>query len=457
MNTINLHEEEPNKKKTGFQLRPTQVLALGFAGFIMAGAFLLSLPVATVNGQGAPFLTALFTSTSAVCVTGLVVVDTGTYFTIFGQLVILFLIQVGGLGFMTFATFFAIIMGRRIGLKERILLQEAYNQLNMEGIVRLAKYVIQMTIIIELLGAAILALRLIPNLGFGQGLYFGIFHAVSGFNNAGFDLMGEFRSFTGYAGDPIVNICLSLLIILGGLGFMVLSELYLNRGKKLHLHSYIVLKASALLIILGTVIFFALEYFNPRTLAGLEPMDRLLASYFQSVTTRTAGFNTIAISDLRDTTLLFIIIFMFIGASPGSTGGGIKTTTFVAVILSVITSLNGKNVVSIKERTLPGDMVRKALTITLLALFLILLVTGLLTITEDQDFLSLLFEVTSAFGTVGLSTGVTPHLTQIGRIAIMLTMFVGRVGPLTLAFALAQKSKIEQAHIKYPEERILIG
>lgn len=451
--------DETNKqkkpKKAG--LTPTQVLALGFASVIMIGALLLCLPIATVDGQGAPFLTAVFTATSAVCVTGLVVVDTGTYYTMFGQLIIMLMIQIGGLGFMTFATLFAIIMGRKITLKERILLQEALNQVSMEGIVRLAKYVIQITFVIEALGAVLLAVRWVPDFGWARGIYMGIFHAVSAFNNAGFDLFGEYRSITTYASDLIINSVIAILVIIGGLGFLVLSELYIEKGRKLHLHSQIVLHTSAWLIGIGAVVIFLLEFTNPATLGTLDPLGKILASIFQAITSRTAGFNSVPINELRDSTLLFIIILMFIGASPGSTGGGIKTTTFVTVFLSIIANFKGKCTVDIRERTLPADIVQKAITVAFSAFILIIFVTGLLTITEQQEFFSLLFEVTSAFGTVGLSTGITPTLTNFGKIAIMLTMFIGRVGPLTLAFALAQRAKKQKAQIKYPEERILIG
>ena len=260
-----------------------------------------------------------------------------------------------------------------------------------------------------------------------------------------------------YANDLIINSVFALLIVIGGLGFLVLSELYVEKGRKLHLHSQIVLHTSAWLIGIGAVVIFLLEFTNPATLGSLDPLGKIIASIFQAITSRTAGFNSVPINELRDSTLLFIIILMFIGASPGSTGGGIKTTTFVTVFLSIIANFKGKCTVDIRERTLPADIVQKAITVAFSAFTLIILVTGLLTITEQQEFFSLLFEVTSAFGTVGLSTGITPTLTNFGKIAIMLTMFIGRVGPLTLAFALAQRAKKQKAQIKYPEERILIG
>ncbi|MDK2822204.1 MAG: trk/ktr system potassium uptake protein [Clostridia bacterium] len=444
------------KNKRFNTFTPARVLVLGFAGIILIGAILLTLPQATIDGKGLSFLDALFTATSAVCVTGLVVVDTGTTFSVFGQIVIMLLIQIGGLGFMTFATLFAIILGRKITLKERLLLQEALNQVSIEGIVRLTKYIIQLSFTIEALGAFILALNWSVDLGWKKAIYFGIFHAVSAFNNAGFDLFGNFSSLTAYTGDIITNITVMFLIISGGIGFVVLSDLYVNRGRKLSFHSKVVLVVSALLIIVGTIGIFLLEMGNVNTLGNLDPLSKFLAALFQSVTPRTAGFNTINISDMRVTSQLFIIILMFIGASPGSTGGGIKTTTFLSIVLSVISTFKGKAHITLRERTLPQDVIQKAIAISFLALLLVLLTTSILTISENADFMTLLFEAVSAFGTVGLSMGITSQLSLIGKIAIILTMFSGRVGPLTLAFALGQ-NKNKKLQIKYPDERIIIG
>ncbi|MEL7567295.1 MAG: TrkH family potassium uptake protein [Dehalobacterium sp.] len=429
---------------------------LGFFTIIFFGALLLMLPHAVINGKGLSFLDALFTATSAVCVTGLVVVDTGTTFTTFGQIVILLLIQIGGLGFMTFATLFAILLGRKINLKERLLLQEALNQVTLEGIVRLAKYVIQISFCIEVIGAAILTLRWGVEAGWSKGIFLGIFHSISAFNNAGFDIMGGFSSMTAYTGDPIVNLTIMFLILTGGFGFVVLAELYEKRRIKLSLHSKVVISTSFILVVFGAITIFALEFNNPLTLSNLDPAAKILASIFQSVTPRTAGFNTVNIADLRDTTLLIVLILMFIGASPGSTGGGIKTTTFLAIVLSVVSTLKGKCHVTLSERTLPKGITNKAIAITTLAIILVFFTTLVLTITEEADFLTLLFESVSAFGTVGLSMGITPQLSSLGKIAIIFTMFCGRLGPLTLAFALSQnKDKIVQ--IKYPDERIIIG
>ena len=439
----------------GKMMTPYRVLVSGFAAVILFGALLLTLPEATQDGLGLPFLNAAFTSTSAVCVTGLVVVDTATTFTLFGQWVILLLIQVGGLGFMTFATLFAMILGRKITLKERLLLQEALNQVSVEGIVRLAKSVLQISFAIEAIGTLILTLRWYSDFGWSKALYYGVFHSISAFNNAGFDLFGNFSSLTAFVGDPVINITIMLLIICGGLGFVVLADLLTPR-KKFRLHTKIVLQVSGALILLGAVFILIMEFTNPKTLGPLPLGTKVLAAFFQSVSPRTAGFNTINLAGMYDTTLLSMIVLMFIGASPGSTGGGIKTTTFISVVLSVLSTYRSDPHVVLEGRTLPKDVIAKAWAITTSAAFLIFLIISILSHTENSDLLTVLFEVTSAFGTVGLSLGITPTLSVVGKMAIILTMFIGRVGPLTLAFVLSQK-KNKQAHIKYPDERIMIG
>ncbi|AET66112.1 potassium uptake protein, TrkH family [Desulfosporosinus orientis DSM 765] len=437
-------------------MSPSRVLVSGFASLILLGGILLTLPQATQDGLGLPFMNAIFTATSAVCVTGLVVVDTGTTFTPFGQGVILVLIQVGGLGFMTFATLFAMILGKRITLKERLLLQEALNQVSIEGVVRLAKSVLQISFAIEGVGALILALRWHSDFGWSKALYYGVFHSVSAFNNAGFDLFGNFSSLTAFVGDPIINITIMVLIVLGGLGFIVLAEL-LEHKKKFRLHTKIVLKVSGFLILFGAGLILIMEYSNPKTLGPLPFGTKVMAALFQSVSPRTAGFNTIDLSGMYNTTLLSMIVLMFIGASPGSTGGGIKTTTFIAIVLSVLRTYRSDPHVVIEGRTLPKDVIQKAWAITTSASCLIFIIISVLSLTENTDLLTVLFEVTSAFGTVGLSLGLTPYLSGLGKIAIIITMFIGRVGPLTLAFVLSRKKSKQSLHVKYPDERIMIG
>lgn len=439
------------------RLDPPKILVLGFAIIILIGASLLHLPVATVDGQGLPWIDALFTATSATCVTGLVVVDTGTTFTTFGQIVVISLIQVGGLGFMTLATFFALLLRKRISLRERLLLQESLNQISIEGIVRLAKMILIFTAIIESVGGILLSIRFAFDMPLGRAIYFGFFHAISNFNNAGFDIMGEFKSLTAYVADPLVNLVVCSLIVLGGIGFVVMSEIYEYRHvRRLSLHTKVVLSTTALLIAIGTILIFILEYHNPKTLQPLSFMGKFFGALYQSITPRTAGSNTISIGDMEHSSLFIIILLMFIGASPGSTGGGIKTTTFATLIGAVVAQVKGKeDVIFFRQRIVP-QMIYKSLTVTMIALALVISVTMILTITEKgADFLMILFEATSAFATTGLSMGLTPHLTVAGKAIIVLTMFAGRVGPLTIAYALTLRKKKE--YYRYPKGKITIG
>lgn len=440
-----------------FKLSPPRILVVGFAFIIFIGGLILTLPISTASGkEPLNFLDALFTATSATCVTGLVVVDTGTYFSVFGQCVIMLLIQVGGLGFMTMATLIALALKKRISLKERLVLQEAMNQNTMEGIVRLIRKVIFYSLAIEGTAALIFFVRWSFDMPMGKAAYFGIFHAVSLFNNAGFDMFGEFRSLTGYVDDVVVNFVAMSLIILGGIGFIVLSDIIdYRKNKKLSLHSKIVISCTAILILFGALVIFVFEFTNPQTLGAQNGMGKILGAFFQSVTPRTAGANTLDIGGLRQATQFFIVILMFIGASPGSTGGGIKTTTFTTLIGAMIAMIRGKEDIVLFRYRLGKDRIFKALTITMLALFLVIFVTMLLSTTEDHNFLMILFETTSAFGTVGLSMGLTPHLTVFGKIMIMLMMFTGRLGPLTLAYALGPNK--EKELYRHPEGKIIIG
>ncbi|WP_374720049.1 TrkH family potassium uptake protein [Parageobacillus toebii] len=444
-------------KKRMFYLDPPKILVLGFSFIILIGAFLLTLPAATVDGKGLPWLDALFTATSATCVTGLVVVDTGTTFTLFGQLVILALIQIGGLGFMTFATLFALILGKRISLKERLLIKESLNNLSIDGVVRLVKRILIFTAVIELIGGILLAIRFSFDMPLPKAIYFGFFHAISNFNNAGFDLMGDFRSLTGYVDDPLVTLVVCTLITLGGIGFIVMNEVYEYRQtRRFSLHTKIVFVMSSILVVFGTILIFILEYHNPKTLQPLSPLGKFLASLYQAVTPRTAGSNTLNIPDLTQPTLFLIIFLMFIGASPGSTGGGIKTTTFATLLGAVWSNIKGKDDVIFFRNRILYDTIYKALTVTVSGLFVVITITMLLTITEpNKDFLMILFEATSAFGTVGLSMGLTPELSPVGKILIILTMFAGRVGPLTIAYAVALHRKPDP--FKFPKGKIMIG
>ncbi|OMC68146.1 Trk family potassium uptake protein [Paenibacillus odorifer] len=438
------------------KLSPPQILVLGFASIILIGALLLMLPISSTSGNSVEFIDALFTSTSATCVTGLVVLDTGTSFTIFGKTVIMILIQIGGLGFMTMATLFSLVLKRKISLRDRLILQEAMNQGSMEGIVRLIRRVLIYSLVIEGCAAVLLSIRWAFDMPLGKAIYYGIFHAVSMFNNAGFDIFGDFRSLTDYVYDPLVNIIVMFLIVSGGIGFIVMSDLVEFRvTRRLSLHSKVVLSTSTGLILIGALVIFIFEFTNTRTLGSLNFGGKILSAFFQSVSPRTAGANTVDIAGLRQATQFFIVILMFIGASPGSTGGGIKTTTFTMMIGAVIAMLRGREDVVLFRYRLAQERIYKALTITLLALLLIASVSMILSTTEDSNFLAILFETTSAFATVGLTMGLTPELSAIGKILLCLTMFAGRLGPLTLAYALGPKQG--KPLYKYPEGKIIIG
>ncbi|MBU7007204.1 TrkH family potassium uptake protein [Phosphitispora fastidiosa] len=435
---------------------PSQILVTGFAGLILFGAVLLSLPLSSAAGEPTNFIDALFTATSAVCVTGLVVVDTGTYYSTFGQIVILLLIQIGGLGFMTMGTLFALLLGKRISLRERLVMKEAYNKMSIEGVVRLAKAVLAITFLIEGIAALILGFRFAGEFGLARGMYYGLFHSVSAFNNAGFDLLGDFRSLTGFTSDIPVNLVISVLVILGGLGFSVAVDILSKRKwRAFSLHTKIVISTTAILLAAGMAGVFLLEFNNAATMKGLPLQAKLMASWFQGMTPRTAGFNTLDIAGLRNATQFLIIIFMFIGASPGSTGGGVKTSTFAALVMAVIAMVRGKEDVEMFGRRLPRDIVQRSLTIIASSIVFVILITMLLTITEQAEFLAVLFEATSAFGTVGLSMGLTAKLTLLGKLVIIFTMYAGRLGPLTIAFALAQRSRKALYHLA--EEKIMVG
>ncbi len=435
---------------------PARILVSGFLFLILMGSILLSLPIVTNDGQGLHPIDAVFTATSAVCVTGLVVVDTGTHFNLLGQMIILTLIQVGGLGFMTVTTLIALVLGRKIGLRQRILIQESMNHLSTAGVVRLTIRVIMTTLLIESIGALVLFYRFLPHMDPTQAAYFGMFHAISAFANAGFDLMGGFRSFTDYSTDLVISFTLPILFILSGLGFHVLSDISTHRrGEGLSLHSKVALSMTGLLILLGVIGFLALEWTNPDTIQGLSVPGKLLAGFFQGVTPRTAGFSTLDYGDLRRSTLFFISFLMFIGASPGGTGGGVKTTTVAALLLAVRSELTGRSEIEVYQRRLPHEVVVRALVIVTIAICLIVTITLILSLTEQQDFIIIFFEVVSAFGTVGLSTGITPDLSYIARFLIIVLMYVGRVGPMTLGLALTQRHS--RLNRRFPEERIVVG
>ncbi|WDV47326.1 TrkH family potassium uptake protein [Clostridiaceae bacterium M8S5] len=449
---INIENNTIEKLK----LNPAQVLVLGFGALILIGATLLNLPMASVSGKSVGFIDALFTSSSAVCVTGLVVVNTALHWTLFGKIVILILIQVGGLGFMTMATLVALLLGRKITLKDRLIIQEELNQFTLSGLVKLTKYVIISTLMLEALGAFFLSLKFVPIYGVAQGIWFGIFHSISAFCNAGFDIIGT--SMELFVSSPIVNITIGLLVIIGGLGYTVYIDITTQkRFKRWSLHTKLVMMVTGILLVLGFFAIMFLEYNNPQTLGELSFGGKILASIFQSIVPRTAGFNSIDMGAITSTSAFIIIILMFIGGSPGSTAGGIKTTTIGAIVLSIISVIRGKKDVEILKRRVSTELVFRAIAVTGIAFSIVILVTMILTITEAGSFLDIVFETVSAFATVGLSRGLTPELTVIGRLVITVTMFIGRLGPLTMAFAFAKKRNENKGVYRYAEERIIVG
>jgi trk system potassium uptake protein TrkH len=431
--------------KSRRQLSPPRFLALTIIGLIGAGAVLLWLPVSSAPGRSISFLDALFTATSAVCVTGLIVVDIPNQFSTPGLVILMLLIQLGGLGYMTISTVLAAALGRAVTLQERLTLQEALNVQDLEGLVRFAGTVLKLTLAFELSGAAILALRWWGELGAGDALWFGLFHSVSAFNNAGFALFSD--NLMRWRGDVTVNLVITSLIIVGGLGFFVLAELAPRaRRIRLSMHTKLALAATAVLLVGGTLAILVLESGNPRTLGSLGWNERLLAAWFQSVSPRTAGFNTIDI-----------------GASPGGTGGGVKTTTFSVTLAALWTTVRGGDEPVVFGRRLSRDTVARAFFVSLIAFLALNAVAGALLITEGRDLLRTLFETTSAFGTVGLSMGengsvvsLSAFFTPTGKMLTMAMMFMGRIGPLTLAFALARRATT-QARIRYAEGKVLIG
>ncbi|MGL5347679.1 MAG: TrkH family potassium uptake protein [Peptostreptococcaceae bacterium] len=445
------------------KMQPTQIMVIGFALVILIGGILLNLPIATQSGEQIGLLDALFTATSAVCVTGLVVVDTATYWSTFGQVIIILLIQIGGLGFMTVTTLFALITKKKINLKERLLIQESLNQVDLSGLVKLTRYVLITTLIIEGVGAVLLSTVFIPQFGLAQGVWYSIFHAISAFCNAGFDLMGPisgpFSSLTLYVNNFTVTMTISGLIILGGLGFPVILDVIKHKKiSRLNLHSKVVLLTTIILIGIGMVFILLVESRNPDTLGGLSIKGKVLASFFQSVTARTAGFNTIDLTIMHQSSIFIMIILMFIGASPASTGGGIKTTTLATLILTVKAFILQKSDIEVYNRRLDTTTTRKALGIFFIGI--VVVVGGTLIISLTDSHFTLVeagFEVVSAFATVGLSIGGTPSLGAASKLFIMLFMFMGRVGSLTIFLALASRGLKKNPPIRYPEGKIIVG
>jgi len=436
--------------------RPALVFVFGFAAFIGIGTLLLTLPVASASNQWTPLLDALFTSTSAVCVTGLVVFDTGTYWSTFGQVIVLVLIQLGGFGFMTSSTLLLMLLRRRETLRSRVLQREALGGGGLGSVFQLTGRIIVFTLLAETAGAVLLSLAFMREMDPAQAIWWGVFHSISAFNNAGFDLVGDFRSLVPFNDQPDVVLTIAGLIILGGISFSVVEDLVgRRRFVRLALDTKLVLLTTAALIVLGSAGVLLAERANPETLGDMPLGPRLLNAFFTGVTPRTAGFNTINTGAMTETGLFVLIALMFVGGAAGSTAGGIKVQTFSVLFFAIVSAVGGGTEVEAFGRRVPNGLVLRGIAVALLALALVFVVALVLTFTEKARFVYLLFESFSAFGTAGMSTGITPELTSEGRIILSLTMFAGRLGPLTLALALSGRER--RAVYRWPEESVRIG
>ncbi len=433
----------------------TKIVFFGFALLIVAGGLLLMLPFATVAGEETTLLGAMFTSTSATCVTGLVAYDTGTHWTLFGKIVILFLIQIGGLGVVTIISLFFLVMKRDVGLRQRMLVMQSTGALEMGGILPYVKRIAKGTFFFEGCGAVLLATRFIPRFGVVKGIWFSVFHSVSAFCNAGFDLIGGYNSFVDYKGDVIINFTICALIIVGGIGFFVWSDLLKNKFKfkKYRLHTKMVLTCTIVLVFAGAVAFFLLE--QNGSLGGLSVGEKITSSIFQSVTMRTAGFNTVDLAKLTDGGALLCCFLMLIGGSPGSTAGGMKTTTFFILILASITSARRKKEVFVFNRKIDKNDVLTATSVGVL--YLLIAFTALVAVCALEPFSmkEILFEVVSAENTVGITMGITRDFCMASKIILMVLMFIGRIGGLTLALLFLEEAGT--ADVSRPTEKILVG
>ena len=441
-----------DNKKTGTKkLTSFRIIVFGFAAVILIGALLLMTPFASKSGQPTDFLTALFTSTSAVCVTGLVVVDTGTYWSLFGRVVIISLIQIGGIGVVTVAAAISLAAGRRIGLMQRSVMSDSVSAPHIGGIVQLTRFILKGVILTEMVGAALMAPVFVQDYGLITGIGHAVFHSISAFCNAGFDLVGGYRSLTVYADNPIINMTIMGLIVIGGLGFLTWEDLVRN---KWHFHKYrlqtkMILITTAILIALPAVFFYFTDF------AAAVGSSRIWMSVFQSVTTRTAGFNTAGLTQLSESSRLVMVLLMLIGGAPGSKAGGIKVTVLLIMICHTIAVMKQDQNVKVLNRRIPYDVLRTAVAIFMMYLILCLTGSIVMSTAEGLPILTCMFECASALGTVGLTLGITPQLALLSRIMLILFMYIGRVGGMTLAFA--AKSKLETFTARLPEERVMVG
>lgn len=440
-------------------LNPTRIVAGSFAAIILLGTVLLCLPAASKDGQSVGVFTSLFTATSATCVTGLSLVDTLSQWTFFGQAVILAMIQLGGLGFISVVTLFSLAVRRRIGLSERLIMVSTFNLSDLNGVVRLMKHTLLWTLYFELGGTLVLCLRFIPRFGFLKGLWYSAFHSISAFCNAGFDLMGpEEPSLEAFAGDPLVLVPIMLLIVIGGLGFVVWAEYgEKRRFKLLSLYSKMVLILTGLFILLGAGIILAVEFYNPATLGEMPLWKKILNALFESVTFRTAGFATFDQAGLRDSSMALGTVLMLVGGSSGSTAGGLKTVTVGVLALGLWAGLRGKNELNLRGRSISQRVLNNAMTLTLTVVILFLGGAMTISLLDGVPFLSAGFEVASALGTVGLTSGVLLELSPVSQGLLIAFMYLGRVGVLSLAIAFVTRRRQQESKIKYPATNIMIG
>ena len=440
-------------------LSPARMILIGFALLILVGTGLLMLPISTNSPGGATFLDALFTATSATCVTGLVVHDTALYWTPFGQAVILILIQIGGMGVVTVAIAIAMLSGKKIGLRQRWVMQESIAAPQVGGIVRLTGFVLKMVLLLESIGAILLALRFCPEVGLLRGIWYGVFHSISAFCNAGFDLFGvrsPFSSLTGHTGDPVVNLVVMLLIITGGLGFLTWHDI---KTHKWHLHAYrlqskLILAATMVLLLLPGLFLFFYEFSQPQW-ANLSLQERIFAAAFQAVTPRTAGYNTVDLTQMSQPSQLLLVLLMLTGGAPGSTAGGFKVTTLAVLFLTTSAVIRRKSSAQCFGRRIAAEVLPRAVTIFFLYLSLCLLGTLLLCSLEEISLMQALFECASAIGTVGLSLGMTPDLGSVSKVILIFLMYLGRVGGLTLVFAIWTGGAMAPAQL--PQEKVTVG
>lgn len=440
------------------RLNYSRLIAVFFALIILAGAILLTFPAASRTGTSTPFFNALFTATSATCVTGLIVYDTYSHWSVFGQVIILILIQIGGLGFMSLTTVFSLVLKRKIGLNERILLQEATGSFKLGGVVRLTRHILLGTLIFEVSGAVLLAFRFCSEMGFGEGIYNAVFHSVSAFCNAGFDLMGkygQFSSLTTFSGDPYVCLVISSLIVIGGLGFLVWEDIYTHKWRygRYMLNTKIILMVTVILIITGAVLIFIAE--SDKSMADMNLTDRIVNSIFHSVTPRTAGFNSLDMSAVSDFTVFLTTLLMIVGGSPASTAGGVKTTTVFIMLAAAMSTLRNKSDIVAFKRRFEESMFKKACTIVVVYIGISLIAVLSISLLQNLPLKDIIFEVYSAVGTVGISLGITPELSIVSKLIITFLMYFGRIGVLSIIFAFIRNTV--PVPLQYPQEKLMIG